>query len=148
MEIVALFFKQNKESEIETQLDLDPELNLVNIDSGKVEQIILNLIMNAKDAMPNGGRLTITTKNILKRKISTSIPKKYVNLSIEDTGTGMSSEIIDKIFEPFFTTKGSKGTGLGLPLVKKIVEEYNGWIDVSSKIDEGTVFKIYLHVKD
>ncbi len=148
IELVNLFFKQNKTSEIEIELDLDPEIQSVLVDPGKMEQILLNLIINAKDAMPQGGKIVISTSTIEKTRSSLKSNKNnYVCLSIKDTGIGIPKELIDKIFEPFFTTKGSKGTGFGLFLVKKIIKKYEGWIEVESKPDIGTLFKIYIPVK-
>jgi hypothetical protein len=110
----------------------------------------MNLAINARDAMPKGGSLTIATKNVsIDNKNLTFYPfgrsGKFVCLSVEDSGAGMSRETIDQIFKPFFTTKGSgKGTGLGLSVVNGIVKEHNGWINVYSEENKGTTFKTYL----
>lgn len=122
----------------------------VKADKGQVEQIIMNIIVNARDAMPNGGTITITTGNKIiskneARTIPDSRPGKFVCLTIEDTGIGIDDKIIKMIFEPFFSTKSpDKGTGLGLSVVYGIVAQHNGWISVTSKVDEGTSFNIYL----
>ena len=143
LEMLTLFFQRNKETPIETELDLDPELWPIKGDSGKIEQVILNLIMNAKDAMPEGGRITITTCNVVPPKARIG---EYISISIADTGIGMEQELLEHIFDPFFTTKGSKGTGLGLQIVKQIIEEHGGWIEVFSELNKGTTFKIFLPI--
>ena len=115
----------------------------------KLHQAILNLCVNARDAMPEGGKLTINTANIELngeniKSIPNAKPGLYVLLEVSDTGSGIPPEILDKIFMPFFTTKESgKGTGLGLFIVKKVVEEHNGFIQVSSRPNEGTTFSMY-----
>jgi len=141
LEMLVLFFQKNEDVQYETELSLDPELWIIKGDSVKIEQSILNLIMNAKDAMPQGGRIMITTSNVKdpeKRK------GDYICISIMDTGVGMEHDIIEHIFDPFFTTKGPKGTGLGLSLVKQTTEEFKGWVEVSSEKNKGTTFKIFL----
>lgn len=143
LEMLTLFFQRNKEAPIETELDLDPELWTIKGDSGKIEQVILNLIMNAKDAMPEGGRITITTNNVVPPKARIG---EYISISIADKGSGMEQDLIEHIFDPFFTTKGSKGTGLGLQIVKQIIEDHGGWIEVFSELNKGTTFKIFLPV--
>ena len=143
LEMLTLFFQRNEDVQIETELDLDPELWEVKGNSGKIEQVILNLIMNAKDAMPKGGRITIRTNNVIPPKARVG---EFISISIADTGIGMEEELIDRIFDPFFTTKGSKGTGLGLHIVKQIIEEHGGWVEVFSKLNKGTTFKIFLPV--
>ncbi|MBU1063732.1 PAS domain S-box protein, partial [bacterium] len=129
---------------------LTPELWSVEADEGNLEQVIMNLTVNARDAMPDGGILTIQTENLqLSEKDCKIIPESntghFVRLMIEDTGTGIPKDIIDKIFDPFFSTKAvGKGTGLGLSVVYGIVKKHNGWINVYSETDQGTTFKIYL----
>jgi signal transduction histidine kinase len=139
--MLALFFQKNDEIQFETEINLDPELWLINGDSGKLEQSILNIIMNAKDAMPEGGRITITTCNV---KNPEGHNGEHICISIKDTGIGMEQDIIDHIFDPFFTTKGPKGTGLGLSLVNQIIEELKGWIEVSSEVNKGTTFSLFI----
>lgn len=129
--------------------ELAPSLFAVNTDENGIVQVIVNLGTNAKDAMPNGGTITIKTENVFINLNETaampgSCPGNFVCVSIADTGTGMDTETIKHIFEPFFTTKDvGKGTGLGLSVVYGIMQKSNGWIDVHSIPGQGTVFKLY-----
>ena len=122
----------------------------VKADVSQVEQVIVNLAVNARDAMPNGGKLTVRTANVTAEEAKTLSykpmpPADYVMVEVSDTGTGIPKEIIEKIFEPFFTTKETgKGTGLGLSTVYGIVKQTNGYIFVDSTIGQGTSFRIYL----
>ena len=131
-------------------LDLAQNLNPVDADSGQMTQIIMNLAINARDAMPEGGRLTISTENIrLSRADTSAIPESepgdFVCLAMTDTGCGMSRGVKDHLFEPFFTTKEpGKGTGLGLAGIYGIVKKHNGWINVYSEEGMGTTFKVYM----
>jgi len=122
----------------------------VNGDVGMIEQILINLIVNARDAMPQGGSIVITTEAISIDASHVEIhpeaqPGEFVCITVGDTGTGIYPEYLPRIFEPFFTTKESgKGTGFGLATVYGIVKQHQGWIEVSSQLGNGTTFKIYL----
>src|SRR6202142_1370676 len=125
-----------------------PGLGAVRADPGQIDQVIMNLAVNARDAMPQGGKLTIETANItidenFARTHQPVIPGDYVMLSISDTGVGMDSETQSRIFEPFFTTKGAKGTGLGLSTVYGIVKQSGAYIFVESRPQSGTSFRAY-----
>jgi PAS domain S-box-containing protein len=118
---------------------LSADLEAVIADAGQIHQVLMNLVVNARDAMPNGGRVTIETKNVAKEAGS------CVYLGVSDTGTGLTDEVRQHLFEPFFTTKDQgKGTGLGLATVYGIVQQSGGTIDVSSALGEGTTFHICL----
>jgi two-component system cell cycle sensor histidine kinase/response regulator CckA len=136
--------------DIELITVLDPRLGPVKADPTQIEQVILNLAINARDAMPQGGRLTIKTANlILQEAVAypafTMEPGRYVSLTISDTGAGMSPEIQSHIFEPFFTTKEEgKGTGMGLAMVYGIVKQSGGYIACDSAPGKSTTFSIYL----
>ncbi|MFA7330052.1 MAG: ATP-binding protein [Candidatus Delongbacteria bacterium] len=136
--------------DIRIRLDLAPDLQRVNLDTGQMDQVILNLVVNARDAMPGGGELVIRTRNVVPGALlarETGLPEgaPHVLLSISDTGHGMSSEVQAHIFEPFFTTKeAGQGTGLGLATVYGIVTQSGGLIRVQSELGQGTSFHIYL----
>ncbi len=140
--------------DVELHTELAEDLHLTRADPGQMEQVLLNLAVNSRDAMPCGGRLTISTANIevgegAAARLGRLEPGAYVTLTVRDTGTGMSSEVQERIFEPFFTTKEQgKGTGLGLSTVYGIVKQVGGHILVTSAEGAGSVFTIYLPATD
>lgn len=139
---------------VELETNLAPELWTIKADAGQIEQIIMNLSVNARDAMPNGGKLMIETTNVrLNRQYAAAhlgaTPGPHVLLTVSDTGHGMNKEQLEHIFEPFYTTKGlGKGTGLGLATVFGIVRQNQGNIWVYSEPNEGTAFKVYFPAVD
>ena len=132
------------------QVNLSAQPMFVHADEGMIEQVLLNLAVNARDAMPKGGRLVISTAGVEFDELSatqcaSARPGAFVCLSVGDTGCGIPPKILPRIFEPFFTTKDvGKGTGLGLATVFGIVQRHEGWINVYSEVGLGTTFKIYL----
>lgn len=136
---------------IELATVLDDQLGTVRADPGQIEQVIVNLVVNARDAMPGGGKITILTRNVTlsetdaKHRGLDLAAGDYVVLSVSDTGEGMSDQVRTRIFEPFFTTKEmGKGTGLGLSTVYGIVTQSGGGIEVESQVGAGTTFHVYL----
>ena len=138
--------------DIDIVLSLDPELGVVAADPGQVEQIVMNLVVNARDAMPSGGRLAIETSNVdfeSRYQLRAGEPPleagAYVMIAVSDNGSGMSPEVQARVFEPFFTTKRlNEGTGLGLSTVYGIVKQSGGHLAMYSELGHGTIFKIYL----
>jgi two-component system cell cycle sensor histidine kinase/response regulator CckA len=148
---------------ISLEINHGNNLSLINVNQGQLEQVLTNLVVNAKDAMPNGGELIIKTRNAKIDQSfgideyyapigsSTILPGQYVVISISDTGTGISSDILDKIFDPFFSTKNPEsgsGTGLGLSTVNGITEQFGGHIRLKTIIGKGTTFYIFLKSAD
>jgi two-component system, cell cycle sensor histidine kinase and response regulator CckA len=135
--------------DITLQSSYTSNLPAIHADTGMVEQVLLNLVVNARDAMPSGGRLTIVTgTEMVDEKHTQQNPDakagSHVRLTVTDTGCGIAPEILHRIFEPFFTTKEvGKGTGLGLATVYGIIHQHHGWITVSSEVNKGTTFRIY-----
>jgi two-component system cell cycle sensor histidine kinase/response regulator CckA len=134
--------------DIKLVTSLAADLSLVKADRSQLEQVIMNLAVNARDAMPKGGRLAIETRDLEVDSATTYAdcpPGRYVRLAVSDTGCGMTAEVKEKIFEPFFTTKGpGKGTGLGLATVYGIVKQAGGAISLSSDVNVGTTFHVLL----
>jgi PAS domain S-box-containing protein len=135
---------------IEVTTSLDPDIHEIKGDASQFQQVLMNLAVNARDAMPNGGVLTFSTKNVYLDKDfcemnMLSEPGTYVLISVRDTGTGIPQKVLDRIFEPFFTTKEpGKGTGLGTFIVYTIIKNHKGMIKCYSEVGKGTEFKIYL----
>jgi PAS domain S-box-containing protein len=137
--------------DIDTVLSLDADLGLVSADRGQIEQVLMNLAVNARDAMPQGGKLTVKTANEVINGARVRghggdiLPGRYVVLAVSDTGVGMTPEVKAQVFDPFFTTKAlGKGTGLGLATVYGIVKQSGGYIWVHSEVGSGATFKVYL----
>ncbi len=150
IETIAPLITRLVTSDIEVRLDLDAGVGWVSADPGQLEHVLLNLAANARDAMPEGGQLSVRTRNEEVTGDSAAAlagtgTGSYVCVTVEDTGTGMSEDVQRNIFEPFFTTKEQgRGTGLGLATAYGIVKQSGGWIDVSSDPGRGTRFTIYL----
>jgi len=146
---VAKMLQRILGEDIVLQSNFAPNLPAIRVDVNMIEQILLNLAVNARDAMPNGGHLKVTSS---VEVVGESGPQRpgaiagtYVCLDVRDTGSGITPEHLPHIFEPFFTTKDvGKGTGLGLATVYAIVKQHHGWIEVSSEVGKGTAFRIYL----
>jgi PAS domain S-box-containing protein len=136
--------------DIQLRTDCAPEALLALVDSSQIEQVIINLATNARDAMPKGGLLSIETRLHQVDQPSapgagTTRPMQYACISVTDTGTGMDEKTKGRIFEPFFTTKDlGKGTGLGMPIINGIIKQHNGFIDIRSELGAGTTFMIYI----
>jgi CheY-like chemotaxis protein len=146
-EISHTFGRMKKE--ITVHQDLAKNLFAIEADAGQIEQVLLNLLVNAADAMPGGGALTLKTRNVNHKDIKGKLyePKagKYVLLTVTDTGTGMYKKTLERIFDPFFTTKEmGRGTGLGLASAYGVIKSHAGYIDVDSRRGQGTTFSIYL----
>ncbi|TXT63443.1 MAG: putative Histidine kinase [Promethearchaeota archaeon] len=129
---------------------LDSNLPNIQGDVGKIEQILLNLMINARDALPDGGKIIIKTLLLKKEDLDYNLKDRgesenYIQIYIEDNGIGMDKHTLDNIFQPFFTTKDEgKGTGLGLTIVKTFTEDHNGWINVESHEGQGSIFRVFL----
>lgn len=136
--------------DISISMELESDIWSVRADISNMEQIVMNLVLNARDAMPNGGKLLIQTKNVVVDDVfCKTMPEaregQFVCISIGDTGIGMSAETLERIFEPFYTTKeAEKGTGLGLAVVYGIVKQHEGWINVNSTLNHGSTFQVFL----
>jgi PAS domain S-box-containing protein len=131
--------------DVEFRMDLDPSLGAVKVDPHQIVQVVLNLVVNARDAMPRGGELVVTTRNV--EAVEAGLPgepRPGVCLSVRDGGTGISEETLARMFEPYFTTKGDRGTGLGLSTVYGIVQQSGGIVRVQSRVGRGSTFGVYL----
>jgi CheY-like chemotaxis protein len=150
-ETTDAFSRTRKEISIHCQLDED--LSLIDADEGQMEQIVLNLYVNASDAMRGGGDLILSTQNVadedMKGRLYSPKAGNYVKFTIADTGIGMDEDTQERIFDPFFTTKEmGRGTGLGLASVYGIIKSHGGYIDVDSEEGQGTTFSIFLPVSE
>jgi CheY-like chemotaxis protein len=149
---MEIMLKRLLGEDVKLAVTLDPKLPNVYADAGQVEQVIMNLTVNARDAMPEGGKLTVSTECASFRDediagIPDAKQGDFVCISVTDTGTGMKPEVVAHIFEPFFTTKEKeKGTGLGLATVYGIVKQHGGWLTVQSEVGRGSTFKVCLPV--
>ncbi|MCC6545094.1 MAG: PAS domain S-box protein [Nitrospirae bacterium] len=141
-------------NDIGIKLSLDTDLRMITGDMGKMEQVIMNLIINAGDAMPQGGTLVIKSENVTintpyHNGMPITRPGSFIMLTVRDTGLGISKDHINYVFEPFFTTRKSRvNAGLGLSVVKDIIEDHKGWINVISEEGKGTTFEVYLPVEN
>lgn len=153
IEDTAAMLSRILEEDIEVRVSLGKNVGMLRADSGQIEQVLLNLAVNARDAMPNGGRLLIETEPVqvqdeLARKYPGITRGEYVLLTVSDSGHGMTPDQLAQIFEPYYTTKApGKGTGLGLAIVRSIVQQNRGYISAESKPGAGTSFKIYLPIE-
>jgi two-component system, cell cycle sensor histidine kinase and response regulator CckA len=147
---VQILLKRLLGEKVELNVKHGRDLWPVKADVNQFEQVVVNLAVNARDAMPNGGRLTLRTSNVSDTQSAAYnykglVPADYVLLEVEDTGHGMTPEVMEKIFEPFFTTKDvGKGTGLGLAMVFGIIKQSNGYIFCDSTPGKGTTFRVFL----
>jgi signal transduction histidine kinase len=137
--------QQIQKQNVQVVKHIEENLPLSQGDPDQLQQVFLNLILNAVQSMPNGGELhlSISSKKVSRGEGLETNPEQYVEVRVEDTGIGMESEVVENIFTPFFTTK-EKGTGLGLTVSNGIVQDHGGWIDVESTVGKGSVFKVYL----
>jgi two-component system, cell cycle sensor histidine kinase and response regulator CckA len=149
LEVVNII-KETFPKSIELHTDIAADLGTVLADATQLHQVLMNLVVNARDAMPNGGTLTIRAANVeidktyAQKQIEAKIGS-YVAIAVTDTGTGIAPEIMERIFDPFFTTKGvGKGTGLGLSTTLGIIKSHNGFLEVYSEVNKSSSFKVYL----
>ncbi len=152
MEIMSMIYETFPKT-LTCSQNFDKSIPYISADRSQLNQMLLNLCMNARDAMPSGGVLTISTHIVsvanLRNQHPDAAASSYVCIEVSDTGEGMTEEIRKRIFEPFFTTKGiGKGTGLGLSVVFGVVQTHRGFIDVESELGEGTTFRIYLPISE
>jgi signal transduction histidine kinase/CheY-like chemotaxis protein len=154
LEEVMVLLRRTIPENIEIEIKVTGERLMIEANPSQIQQVILNLAVNARDAMPTGGRLLIEADAVVVEDVPTEMrsqsqPGRYVRLTISDTGEGIPHEILSHIFEPFFTTKDvGKGTGLGLSVVYGIVRAHGGWVEVESDIGQGTRFHVYLPLVD
>jgi two-component system NtrC family sensor kinase len=123
---------------VETSIQIDRQLPRIRADAQQLQQVLLNLSLNAVDAMPKGGRLTLG---------AAVDPVNQMTITVADTGIGIDAETLPRIFQPFFTSKKRRGLGLGLPICDRIVKSHGGTIEVASEAGHGTIFKIHLFIE-
>jgi signal transduction histidine kinase len=146
---MAMMLQRLIGEDIRLVLEADPGRSMIHADPGQIEQVVVNLAVNARDAMPGGGRLRIALDTLVLDESFAAVhpgasPGKHVRISVSDNGCGMDPEVVDRIFEPFYTTKEKgKGTGLGLSTVYGVVRQSGGYIDVQSAPDAGTTFRLF-----
>jgi two-component system CheB/CheR fusion protein len=149
---VASMLRETFPKEIRVDTKLRDELPRIHADQNQIHQALLNLAVNARDAMGGGGKLTLGTDLVTGQTLRAKFPEaggnQYVELCVADTGSGMDGETRRRIFEPFFSTKGAKGQGLGLAVVYGIVNAHRGWIDLETESGNGTTFRLYFEVPD
>ena len=138
---LAMFLKYGAGAEIRVVLELAPDLPKCLVDPPQFNAAILNLVVNARDAMPAGGTIRITTSAVVRRQ-----NRNYVRVRISDNGAGMSPDVRKRIFDPYFTTKGESGTGLGIPQVQALMRQVGGYLTVNSKVGKGTSFDLFFPV--
>jgi PAS domain S-box-containing protein len=136
--------------DITIHTELAPDVWMVKADKGGLEQVVINLVVNARDAMPHGGEIMVQTENFVLdefycQEVPKARPGRFACLTVSDAGIGMSQEVMDHLFEPFFSTKDTgQGTGLGLAVAYGIVQQHEGWIEVYSEVGQGATFQVYL----
>ena len=138
---LAMFLKYGAGAEIRVVLELAPDLPKCLVDPPQFNAAILNLVVNARDAMPAGGTIRITTSAVVRHQ-----NRNYVRVRISDDGAGMSPDVRKRIFDPYFTTKGESGTGLGIPQVQALMRQVGGYLTVNSKVGKGTSFDLFFPV--
>ena len=146
---LVVMLKETFPAVIEFQTNVEMDIPIINADQSQMHQVLLNLCINARDAMPKGGIIGIEVKTVASERLvpqfSNAENCRYISISVSDTGTGMDEETKNRIFDPFFTTKEQgKGTGLGLSVVYGVIQEHHGFISVESTVGQGTTFHIYL----
>jgi signal transduction histidine kinase len=138
---LTMFLKYGAGSEIHVILELAPDLPKCLVDPPQFNAAILNLVVNARDAMPAGGTIRIATSAVVRRQ-----NRNYVRVRISDDGAGMPPDVRKRIFDPYFTTKGESGTGLGIPQVQALMRQVGGYLTVNSKVGKGTSFDLFFPV--
>ena len=146
LEKLRMFLKYGAGSGIGVILELASDLPKCLVDPPQFNAAILNLVVNARDAMPEGGVIRISTTAIRGRSLGR--PCDYVRVRVRDRGAGMSREVIDRVFDPYFTTKGDSGTGLGVPQVQAFMRQVGGYVTVNSKVGQGTSFDLFFPARD